>query len=165
MSIGKPLNKLFSLLFASAILALIIFSGIYLADLARNSPLITKSRIVSAIILENGLSKFNIFKNQSAIKLAVRYAEAYAEAAITFENVPRQDIKNFLPIVTLSGNDIEIQSFRFEGHELIIYGDAKDYGSIDNFAESLKDVSGFKNISAHYYTDIDNVNRFEIECS
>jgi len=165
MSISKPINKLFSLLTAVVILAVIIFSGIYFANVVRSSSLVTKSRIVSAIILENGLSKFNIIKNQAAVKLAVKYAEAYAEAAITFENMPRQDIKDFLPIVTLSGDDVIIQSFRFEGHTLIIYGDAKDYDSIDKFAASIKEVTGFKNVLPHYYTDIDNVNRFEIECS
>lgn len=80
--------------------------------------------------------------------VATRYLQALMDAVIRFEFFPRQEeAEAFLAVISALPAEVEIDSFQFNGHHLLIYCHCAAEPDLRLFWEGLSDSSCFQDVS------------------
>ena len=130
----------------------------------RESTAYRQSRIISSVFSEEsdvGLTA--VLADRQARDLLIEFARALMSAYVSFELIPYGQFETFGVVYSSLGPAVEIDSFAYRGHDLIITGFAPDEESYLEFLSRLEGSGHFLAVNGSFSRENDSI-RFEITC-
>ena len=158
---------------SSAAIALLLTLGVVWGGVAlsgwvngavRESTAYRQSQIISSVFSEEsdvGLGA--VLADRQARDLLIEFARALMSAYVSFELIPYGQFETFGVVYSSLGQAVEIDSFAYRGHDLIITGFAPDEESYLEFLSGLEGSGHFLAVSGSFRLENDKVH-FEIVC-
>ena len=157
----------------SAALALLLTLGVVLGGVAlsgwisgevRESTAYRHSQIISSVFSEDeSVGLTTVLTDRQARGLLIEFTRALMSAYLSFELIPYGQFETFGVVYASLGPAVEIDSFAYRGHDLIITGFAPDEESYQEFLSGLKESGHFLDVCGSFRLESDRVH-FEIVC-
>ena len=167
-ALSQRVRILQSLAFALMLTAAIALSGMFLSGQVlsgvRESALYRQSMIASSIFSEQDVGLGSLLTDAKARGTLLKFAGALADAYVSFELIPHNELDTFTAVFHSLVPAIEVESFAYRGKNLIIAGTSLDEAGYQEFLSQLRESGHFAEVRGDFQTSDDGVLRFEIEC-
>ena len=148
------------------LLAAIIFGSMHLlANTVKNSGVYRQSRVISLLISQDSVGLGGMVTDTRNLPTLLKFTGALTSAYIDFELIPLNEINTFAVVWESMPEGLEIERFRYRGHNLSIYGVAPTRASYREFVTALRGHNYFDSVSEQSYLTTDDTVRFELECA
>lgn len=159
------INYAAALLLTAAISLSGIFMSGQLLDSVRDSAFYRQSQIIGSIFSQEDTSLIQVATDTRARNNLFKFAGALANAYVSFEFIPYNEMQTFTAVHESLGPAIEIDSFEYHGKNLVITGSAPDETEYSEFLDRLRSHNHFAQVTGNFHTTPEGRAAFEIVLS
>ena len=157
-------NYAAALLLTAAISLGGIFMSGQLLGSVHDSAFYRQSQIIGSIFSQEDASLGQIITDAGARNTLFKFAGALANAYVSFEFIPHNEMQTFTAVYESLGSVTEIYSFEYQGKNLVITGSSPDAAGYLEFLDRLRLHRHFTHVTGSYRTTWEGRAAFEIVC-